>query len=126
MMTRSQPPLAETLTIRAQLTGSACTAVGVVATGHAPAVELCRRLLAAGLHPDLPVEVYRGSVLCLRIRSVGEGARLQVRDNRFGEPVFRRKTASPGVPPASSVRFSGSGVAETAARASAYQEGHRQ
>jgi len=113
-------------TIRAELEGSACSAMGIVANSHAPILALCRLLLDAGFDPAQSLHVYRGDVLCLRVRSIGEGARLQVRDNRFGVPVFRLKTDALGVAAAPPMRFSGSGVADTAARASAYQEGrHR-
>ena len=46
-----------------------------------------------GIPPDTPLEVYRGGVLALRVRTVGEGAQLEVRDNRYGTPVCRRASA---------------------------------
>jgi hypothetical protein len=34
--------------------------------------------------------VWRGDVLCLRIRSIGEAAQLTVEDDRHGRPRLRR------------------------------------
>ena len=76
--------------IRAELTGSTtCTAAGITAQGHAPALLLCRQLLAQGLDPDAALQVFRNGTLALRIRSLSEGAGLAVEDNRHGQPVFR-------------------------------------
>jgi hypothetical protein len=75
--------------IRSDLIGSnQASAAGLVATGHAPVTKLCRRLIEAGHDPALPLEVYRGTTLCLRVRSIGEGARLTVEDNENGRPRF--------------------------------------
>jgi hypothetical protein len=75
----------------ALLIGSATAiAAGIAVPGHAPVTRLCRRLLEAGYDPALTLEVYRGTVLCLRVRSIGEGARLTVEDDRLGQPCFRR------------------------------------
>src|SRR5690349_6010219 len=65
--------------IRAELIGSGqCIALGITATGHAPVLALCRLFVKAGHHPATPLDAYRGDVLCLRVRSLGEGARLTV------------------------------------------------
>jgi hypothetical protein len=77
--------------LRGKLIGSHhCTASGHSATGAAPILALCRQLLAAGLNPDQALEVYRGATLAIRVRSIGEGARLTVKDNRLGRPCFAR------------------------------------
>jgi hypothetical protein len=44
--------------------------------------------LEAGHDPATPLEAYRGSTLCLRVRSIGEGAALTVKDGRDGKPRF--------------------------------------
>ena len=77
-------------TIRAELTGMyRASAAGVVVTGHAPVLKLCRRLIEAGHDSALPLEAYRGAVLCLRIRSIGEGAKLTVNEaTADGKPRF--------------------------------------
>jgi hypothetical protein len=51
------------------------------ASGRSPALKLCRMLVAAGHDPDEPAEVYRGSTLRLRIRSIGEAAKLTVKED---------------------------------------------
>jgi len=80
-----QPP------IRATLIGSDhCEVDGIVARGHAPVLGLCRALLAAGYDPRRPLHAYRGDTVALKIRSIREGARLTVEDNRRGTPSFRR------------------------------------
>ena len=65
--------------IRAELIGSdECTAAGLTISGGAPVLALCRQLIADGHDPGLPLEVWRGPVLCLRVRSIGEAAQLRV------------------------------------------------
>jgi hypothetical protein len=91
------------LSITAELTGSdKCSAAGITATGNAPALALCRQLLAAGLDPDQALEVYRGTTLALRVRSIGEGARLTVKEPDRGRPHLAQWHAfspSPVEPP---------------------------
>ena len=84
--------------IRAELAGTRCSALGLTGTGNTP----CPALIEHGIPPDTPLEVYRGPVLALRGRTVGEGAQIEVRDNRYGAPVFRR--VAPGEVPASPMR----------------------
>jgi hypothetical protein len=76
--------------IRAELSGGRrCSAVGITATGNAPVLALCRRLIEAGHDPALPLEAYRGTTLCLRVRSIGEGAKLTVYEGTRGRPRFK-------------------------------------
>jgi hypothetical protein len=78
--------------IIAGFTGSTiCSAEGLTATGYAPALDLCRLLVADGHDPSTPLHVNRDGVLALRIRSIGEGAQLCVEDDRIGKPRFARK-----------------------------------
>jgi hypothetical protein len=83
--------------IRAELSGGRrCSAIGIAATGNAPVLALCRRLIEAGHNPTLPLEAYRGTTLCLRVRSIGEGARLTVREGTSdGRPRFVKLTGDP-------------------------------
>jgi hypothetical protein len=82
--------------IRAELIGSyCCEAEGISARGYAPVLELCRKLVAAGFSPVYPLEAWRGETLSLRIRSIGEGARLTVADDRHGTPRLRRRQERP-------------------------------
>jgi hypothetical protein len=78
--------------VRAQLLGSnQATAHGVTVSGrNAPVLALCRALIEAGHDPDTPLEAYRGDLLCLRVRSIGEGARLTVEDGSDGRSRFRK------------------------------------
>ena len=71
--------------IRADLIGSdCCSALGVTARGTTPVLVLCRLLVEAGHDSATPLEVWRGDVLCLRIRSIGEGATLRIGTHGVG------------------------------------------
>jgi hypothetical protein len=77
--------------ISADLIGSnGCSAFGITARGYTPMSALCRLLIEAGHHPNRPLLAYRGITLCLRVRSIAEGAALTVEDDRLGTPRFRR------------------------------------
>src|SRR5262249_17442486 len=77
--------------IFAELIGSnTCTAAGITVVDRAPVLALCRALVTAGQDPNRPLHAYRGDVLCLCVRSIGEGARLTVEDDRHGRPRLRR------------------------------------
>jgi hypothetical protein len=75
--------------IRAELSrADRCRAGGIAAHGHAPILALCRLLLGAGFNPDRPLEVFRGAVLAIKVRSIGEGAALAVKTAGNGSPIF--------------------------------------
>jgi hypothetical protein len=58
-------------------------------TGHAPVLKLCRELLAQGVDPDTALTVYRRGIVALKVRSIGEAARLTVKDDgNTGTPRF--------------------------------------
>ena len=85
------PPAQERLKqpIRATLHGSdEGRAEGMVGTGASPVLALCRKLIQAGVDPARPLEAYRGDILCLSVRSIGEAARLTVKTCGNGEPAF--------------------------------------
>ena len=87
--------------IRAELIGSdECTAAGLTISGGAPVLALCRQLIADGHDPCLPLEVWRGPVLCLRVRAIGEAAQLRVATHGGG---FERLPGSAGCTAASPV-----------------------
>jgi hypothetical protein len=96
-------------------------ALGIKAIGYAPVIALCRALLKAGTDPTLPLEVWRGNVLALTVRSIGKAALLTVTTGRNGAPVFVRHAprgsaaASPVRPP----KQPAGGVAAPALRANA-------
>jgi hypothetical protein len=76
--------------IHATLIGSHhCEAEGISACGASPVVALCRKLLAAGIDPTRPLLAYRGEVLCLTVRSIGEGARFTVDEGRTAFPRWK-------------------------------------
>ena len=79
--------------IWAELTGIRMASGAGVTVGNAsaPVLALCRKLVAAGIDPATPMEVYRGEVLCLLVRSIGEGAGLFVDEvSGTGTPRFRK------------------------------------
>jgi hypothetical protein len=78
--------------IRVTLIGfDRCEAAGISVRGYAPVLDLCRELVAAGFDPACPLEAWRGQILCMRVRSIGQGARLTVADDRHGTPRLRRR-----------------------------------
>jgi len=82
--------------LRAELVGfEICNAGNATARDHAPVLAICRELVAAGYDPRRALHAYRGQVLCLSVRSIGEGARLTVADDRLGRPKLRRWKAPP-------------------------------
>ena len=90
--------------IRAALFGSnRCETEGIIVYGYAPVLDLCRALIKAGHDPKRALHAYRGGVLALAVRSIGEGARLTVADDGRGTPHLRRwrdrsKTCGAGSP----------------------------
>jgi hypothetical protein len=75
--------------IRAALIGSdRCEAEGISVCAAAPVLAMCRKLVAAGHDQRRPLHAYRGNVLALRVRSIGEGAELAIAGDGVG---FRRR-----------------------------------
>jgi len=90
--------LPQVVTIRAELIGSdCCSALGITARSSAPVLALCRELVAAGFDQDASLEAWRDDVLCLRIRTIGEGARLRVSTHGVGFERFSECTEGPPV-----------------------------
>lgn len=74
--------------VRAEIINSGeCSAEGHSARGHSPVLQLCRLLVAAGHDPARPLHAFRGNMLCLVIRSIGEAAGLEINahGSRFGK-----------------------------------------
>jgi hypothetical protein len=88
------------------------TAASITATAAASVLQLCRRLLAAGHDPSTPLDVYRGDVLALRVRSIGEAARLTV----CGSPPMFVVDAAWNTPTAPPVHFQPDPGADQGAR----------
>jgi len=74
-----------------------CTADGITARGVAPILGLCRRLIAAGYAPGSELECFRDGVLAVRIRTIGEGAALEVNGEADGFRPFRGPAPAPYV-----------------------------
>ena len=68
--------------------------------GSAPVLATCRMLVEAGFDPRRPLHAYRGEVLYIRVRAIGEAAQLEPSPRGVG---FVRR---PGVRRASPVRES--------------------
>jgi hypothetical protein len=82
--------------IRAELFGAdRCKGLGLEARGAAPVIALCRKLVEARINRAFALEAYRGDILCLRIRSIGEGAGLRVATHRVGFERVPECTAGP-------------------------------
>jgi hypothetical protein len=74
-------------------------ALGLTAQSSSPVLALCRKLVESGHDPDRPLHAYWGDALCLRVRSIGEAARLEI--NAKGTGFVARhavRTASPIAP----------------------------
>jgi hypothetical protein len=83
--------------VRAELVGSNCaTALRIEAHGSSPLLTLCRKLIEIGHNPGLALLAYRGAVLALKVRSIGEAAGLEVNGDGTGfRPVRKPDGASP-------------------------------
>jgi hypothetical protein len=81
--------------IRAEIDKSnRCDAEGYTVSASAPVLAMCRKLVEAGYDPGTPLHAYRGDTLCLAVRSIGEGARLECQEG--GD--FRLREPRPCVP----------------------------
>jgi len=102
----TQPPLQQNPAlnkIRAELSGDdIAEACGYRVRSSSPVLAICRDLLDAGCFPWEPLEAWRGPVPCLRIRSIGEAAGLEVNAKGTGFQPYR------AVRPAPPARFGGS------------------
>ena len=78
-----------------------CEADGHSMRAYSPVLALCRKLVEAGYDPCRPLHAYRGEIVAIRVRSIGEGASLAVRDNRLGRPIFVRRPEEVCVEPRS-------------------------
>jgi hypothetical protein len=91
--------------IRAEIIESnQCDAEGYTVKASAPVLAMCRKLIEAGYDPATPLHAYRGDTLCLKVRSIGEGAQWTVQDSNSGRPVLRRYKAKETTLAASPVR----------------------
>jgi hypothetical protein len=65
---------------------------------HTPVIEYCRVLIARKVQPETHLEVFRtnsdGTTTHLMKCIVGRLAQLQVKENKYGTPVFRTRTTT--------------------------------
>jgi ribosomal protein L19 len=61
-------------------------------------LDLCRALVAAGHDPATPLRAYRGAVLCLMVRSIGEAAKLRASSRGVGFERLAPPTVSEASP----------------------------
>jgi transposase len=86
--------MADRSVIRAVIDGAEqCTALGQRVRASAPVLALCRELIAAGHDPKRSLHAYRDGVLVLRVRSIGEAARLRVATHGVGFEADKGCTA---------------------------------
>ena len=71
-----------------------CSALGITARSTSPVLAWSRNVIAAG-HPDCPLEVWRGDVLSLRVRSIHEAANLEVDSAGTGFIAAHKPRARP-------------------------------
>jgi hypothetical protein len=101
VLVRPNPPLPQLdpafPRIHAEISGSdRCTALGLEVRASAPVLGLCRLLVETGYDPGLRLDAYRGETLCLRVRSIGEVAGLEINGKGTGlRPRHAVATASP-------------------------------
>jgi hypothetical protein len=77
--------------LRAELgSDDSASALGITVRSPSPVLSMCRALVEAGHDPATPLRAYRGDVVALKIRTIGEGAKLTVEDDSRGKPIFRR------------------------------------
>jgi hypothetical protein len=83
--------------IRVELIGADRRSAGdLTAVGHAPVLALCRMLIEAGQDPASPLYAYRGNILCLWVRSIGETTALEI--NAKGTAFVARRAVRTGSP----------------------------
>jgi hypothetical protein len=63
--------------------------------GSSPVLDLCRRLIAAGIDPATPLEAYRGDTLCLYVRTIAEAAGFEINGDGNGFRPLRKPDAAP-------------------------------
>ena len=90
--------------VRAVLHGDdVCTAGGITARSPSPVLDLCRKLLAAGV-PDQPLYAFRGDTLALIVHSISKAARLEVAEG-LGFRPYRRASPAPLAAPNAPARI---------------------
>jgi hypothetical protein len=81
-----------TNSIIAQLSSDTyANALGITVQSPSPVLALCRQLVASSTYASsTPLDAYRGDVLCLRVRAIGEAAKLEIDGISF-RPIRGRR-----------------------------------
>jgi hypothetical protein len=60
-------------------------------TSKTPILTYCRKLIKEGIDPNIRLECFRGEKTepDVIVTKIGLGAKLTVKDNKYGTPVFR-------------------------------------
>jgi hypothetical protein len=74
-----------------------CPAFGITINTSSPVLALLHRLVARGVDPQTPLDAFRGDVLCLRVRSIGEAAGLEINARGTGFIARRERRAAPPI-----------------------------
>jgi hypothetical protein len=104
--------------IIAAITGSdSAVVMSISVRSTSPLLCLCRALLRAGTDPNRPLRAFRGDVLALTIRSLADGARLEVNQHGTGFTARRERRAAPSIAAATAAHTERPGCAERACEA---------
>jgi hypothetical protein len=95
--TLPKSPKQEVRTLRGDLIGCDLIVVDRLSVcSDTPILDACRKLVELGVNPRIDLHCFRNGRLAVTVRSIGEGARLEINGNGIGFTVRRRVvTASP-------------------------------
>jgi len=63
--------------------------------GKTPILSYCRQLIKQGVHPRTKLNVYRGDILALSVKTINMGAKLTVEEDRNVGPRFAKYRPHP-------------------------------
>lgn len=64
---------------------------------HSSVLDYCRKLVKEGNAQRTKLEVYRGDILCLTVKSVIKGARLDIIENEKKSPTLVKYKSKPSI-----------------------------
>ena len=113
----AQPRRARDPIIAAIIGSDNVAALGITVRSSSPLLCLCRALLAAGADPKQPLHAFRGDTLALTIRTLADGARLEINQHGTGFTARRERRAAPSIAATAAARAEGPGCAGRASEA---------
>jgi hypothetical protein len=113
----AQPRRARDPIIAAIIGSDTAVALGITVRSSSPLLCLCRALLAAGADPNRPLHAFRGDVLTLTIRTLADGAQLEVNQHGTGFSARRERRAAPSIAETAVASTKGLGRARHASEA---------